>query len=166
MATMRSERYLVLLDRLVAAANDPQLAGEAGDRADAVLPELVSGPWKQLRRAVRRLPSSPADEDLHAVRIRAKRARYAAEAAIPVFGKKARWFSEAIAALQGLLGDHHDAVVAQSWLRALVVEANVAQALVLGELLAAQRAEVRRCRHTWRDDWDKANKKKLRAWLQ
>ncbi|MDQ3977947.1 MAG: CYTH and CHAD domain-containing protein [Actinomycetota bacterium] len=165
LATMRSERYLALLDRLVAAANDPQLVGEAGGPAQEVVPELVLGPWRQLRRAVRRLPSAPSDEDLHGVRIRTKRARYAAEAAIPVFGKKARRFSEAVAAVQGVLGNHHDAVVAESWLRAAVAEANVPQALVLGELLAAQRAEVRRCRREWRDSWKKANKKKLRAWL-
>lgn len=162
---MRSERYLMLLDRLVAAANGPQLAGEAGGPAKAVLPDLVAGPWRKLRTAVRRLPSTPSDEDLHAVRIRAKRARYAAEAAAPVFGKSARRFADAVAGVQGVLGDHHDAVVAESWLRAAVVQADVSEALVLGELLAAQRAAAARCRSTWRDTWKKANKKKLRAWL-
>ena len=162
---MRSERYVALLDRLVAAATDPQLAGEAGSPPREVLADVVARPWKKLRAAVRRLPAEPSDEDLHAVRIRAKRARYAAEAAAPVFGRKARRFAEAVAGVQGVLGDHHDAAVAESWLRVAAEEADAPEALVLGELLAVQRADAARCRAEWRGAWKKANKRSLRTWM-
>jgi CHAD domain-containing protein len=162
---MRSERYVGLLDRLVAAAREPQLAGDAARPVASVLPALVSGPLRKLRSAVRRLPPAPGDEELHAVRIRAKRARYAAEAAAPACGKQARRLAAALARVQGVLGDHHDAVVAQGWLREAAEGADVPQALVLGELLAAQRSDAARCREEWRRAWKKANRKKLRTWL-
>ena len=44
----------------------------------------------------------PHDDALHEVRIRAKRARYAAEATEPVFGKKARKFARAMAEIEVL----------------------------------------------------------------
>ena len=56
---------------------------------------------------------------LHAVRIKVKRARYAAELAQPVVGKPARRFIERAKDLQDLLGDHQDAVTAQERLRKL-----------------------------------------------
>jgi CHAD domain-containing protein len=162
---MRSPRYLALLDRLVSAANAPQLADEAGGRAKDVLPGLVARPWRKLRAAVRRLPSAPSEEELHLVRIGTKRARYAAEAAAPALGKKARRFAEALAGLQDVLGEHNDAVVAESWLRRAAEEADPAQALVVGELVAAQRADAAHRRREWRGAWKKADKKKLRTWM-
>ena len=83
----------------------------------------------------------------------------------PVAGKRARRLAEAIAGVQGVLGDHHDAIVAEEWLRKAVVDADVLQALALGELVAAERAEAARGRKEWRSAWKKANRKKLRAWL-
>ena len=57
----------------------------SGDGIDLELElgDLVRKPWKKLRKAVRALDDDPPDEELHAVRIRAKRCRYAAEAVAP-----------------------------------------------------------------------------------
>jgi CHAD domain-containing protein len=162
---MNSARYVALLDRLVAAAAAPLLSPEADRPALEVLPPLVAQPWQRLRKAVKALPPHPSDEALHEIRINAKRARYAAEAAAPAAGKQARRLAEAIADVQGVLGDHHDAIVAEAWLRQAVAEADVMQALALGELVAAERAEAATCREEWRAAWKKANRKKLRKWL-
>lgn len=162
---MASDRYVALLDRLVEAATAPQLTAEAQAPAGDTLPPLVAGQWRKLRTAVRKLPSNPADEELHAVRIRAKRTRYAAEAAIPAEGKPARRFAKAVADVQEVLGDHNDAVVAEGWLRAAVEQADVAQALALGELIALQRGAAAHCRREWRKAWKAADRKKLRKWL-
>jgi len=162
---MASERYVALLERLVLAANGPLLLPAADKPADDVVPPLVAKPWKELRKAVRALPAEPADEALHRVRILSKRARYAAEAAVPAVGKPARRFAAAIAAVQGVLGDHHDASVAEEWLRQHATGADVTQALALGELVGVQRTEAAYCRQAWRAAWKKADKKKLRAWL-
>src|SRR4029077_9719881 len=112
------------------------------DPARDVLPALVRRPWRQLRRAVAELGEQPEDAALHQVRIRAKRGRYAAEAAIPVFGKAAERFADAVADLQGVLGDLNDAVVAEAWLREAAARAPAAQVLVVGELIARQRQKA------------------------
>lgn len=162
---MASDRYVGLLDRLVLAANSPMLAPESDKRAEEVVPALVARPWKKLRQAVRALPAEPADEALHEVRILSKRARYAAEAAIPAVGRPARLFAEAVAGVQGVLGDHNDAAVAEDWLRQHAEGVDITQALALGELVGVQRAEAAYSRQAWRKAWKKADRRKLRAWL-
>ena len=114
---MRSDRYLDLLDRLLAAARVVPSSDGAAD-LDLELGDLVAGPWKKLRRAVEALGDEPPDVALHAVRIRAKRCRYAAEAVSPAIGKPAKRFAAAVAGVQDVLGEHQDAVVAGQWLRA------------------------------------------------
>jgi CHAD domain-containing protein len=161
---MASPRYVDLLDRLVAAAQSPVLLPDADGKATEVLPSLVSRPWKKLAKAVKELDDPPPDEQLHAVRIKAKRCRYAVEAVAPVVGKKARRLAGAVAGLQGVLGDHQDAVVAEGWLRDAARSEGVSQ-LVAGELIALQRMEAEECRRAWAAAWREARKPKLRKWL-
>lgn len=161
---MSGTRYVDLLERLVHGAKAPRLRPEAEQRARALLPSLVARPWTRLERAVEAVDDSSA-ESLHKVRIQAKRCRYAAEAVAPVIGKPARACARAIAEVQGVLGDHQDAVVAEAWLREHSVEAPSSQAMVAGQLVAAQRDEAASCRAAWRRAWKRASKKKLRSWL-
>ena len=70
--------------------------------------------------------ASDADARLHEVRKAAKRARYAAEAAEPVLGPRARRMARRAEALQELLGEHQDSVTARSLLRQLGVQAHLA----------------------------------------
>jgi CHAD domain-containing protein len=158
---MASDRYLELLDRLVEAARAPRTLPEADLPAAKVLPALARKPWRRLRREVRALPADPPDEALHRVRIRAKRARYAAEACRPVAGDRAHALAGRIAEVQGVLGDHQDAAVAEAWLRAH----SRGSALVAGQLVAAQRAERAALRAAWPDAWRAADRKRLRKWL-
>lgn len=161
---MRSARYVELTDRLVAVARAPGLAREAELPAADVLAPALAGPVKKLRKMVRALPEEPVPDDLHQVRIRAKRARYAAEAVSPAFGRPAEALAKALAGVQGVLGDHQDAIVAETWLREQLGGADVAQALTVGELVALQRQEAAACRAGWRKAWKKADGK-LRAWI-
>jgi CHAD domain-containing protein len=162
---MASGKYAVLLDDLVAAAAAPALLPGADGPAAAIMPPLVARPWKKLRKEVRKAGDDPPDEQLHQIRIRAKRARYAAEAVEPVIGKPAEKFADAIADLQGVLGDHQDAVVGEAWLRQAAEGARRDVALVAGELIAAERASAADTRDRWRKVWKAANRKQLRAWL-
>lgn len=164
---MHSPRYVGLLDRLVAAASDPQSPKAAKAPAAEVVPGLVAGPWRKLRKAVKALPEDPPDADLHQIRILAKRARYAAEAGAPLVGRKASAFATALAGLQTVLGDHRDAVVAEAWLRAALERGDGSgpEILAVGELIALQRAEAAAGRREWRKAWKKASDKKLRSWL-
>jgi CHAD domain-containing protein len=165
LGAMASDKYARLLDDLVAAAAAPALL-PGGDRPAAeVMPPLVVKPWKKLRKAVREAGDDPPDDELHQIRIRAKRARYAAEAVEPVIGKPAEKFADAIADLQGVLGDHQDAVVGEAWLREAAAASRRDVALVAGLLIAAERASADDTRAGWRKVWKAANRSSLRAWL-
>ena len=103
--------------------------------AATVLPGLVRRRWRALAKQVKALGDPPTDEELHAVRIEAKRVRYAAEAAVPLLGRQARVFAHAAAALQGVLGDLNDAVVAERWLRGWAGESrSTLEVFAAGEL--------------------------------
>lgn len=163
---MHSPRYVALLDRLIEAAHHPSCRKAAAkERAADVVPDLVARPWRKLRRAVDALPKEPPDTDLHRVRILAKRARYAAEAAAPLVGKKAATFAAGVARLQEVLGDHQDAVVAEAWLREAVEGADAAVCLAAGELIAIQAAQAAEARREWTKAWKKASRGKLRSWM-
>lgn len=155
LATLDGDDYLTLLDTLVAAAAAPSCLPVAGDRASGVLADVVRRPWVQLRRAVEALDDEPPDEALHAVRIRAKGGRYAAEAAAPVLGRPARRLARALAGLQEVLGDLNDAVVAEAWL-ARQEDLPPDQARVAEELAGVQRASAEADRQAWRGAWETA----------
>ena len=162
---MESPRYVALLERLIDAARQPQYRKGAEAPAAEVVPGLVAKPWRKLRKAVDALPADPPDSDLHQIRILAKRTRYAAEAAAPLVGKKAKAFASAVADLQEILGDHQDAVVAEAWLRGAVEGADAAVSLAAGELIAVQMAQAAEGRRLWRKAWKKASAEKLRSWM-
>jgi CHAD domain-containing protein len=165
LGAMAQEKYAVLLDDLVAAAAAPALLPGADRPAVEVMPPLVTKPWKRLRKEVRKAGDDPPDEALHQIRIRAKRARYAAEAVEPVFGTPAEDFADAIADLQDVLGDHQDAVVGEGWLREAAASSRRDVALVAGLLIAAERASAADTRERWPAVWKAAKRKSLRAWL-
>jgi CHAD domain-containing protein len=164
LAALRSQRYVDLLERLVAAANQPRLTEAAQLPAAEVLPELARKPWRQLRNAVRALSEDPPDEELHAIRIRAKRARYAAEAVAPAAGRAAGRFARAAARLQTVLGEHQDSVVAREWLRSHAGSGR--RAFVAGEMAALELTLAEQSRAAWPPAWRKLDKKKLRGWMQ
>jgi CHAD domain-containing protein len=105
----------------------------------------------------------PLDAELHLVRIRTKRVRYAAEAVAPVFGKRASAFARGAAELQGTLGEHQDAVVAQAWLREESA-GSPRRAFVAGELVTIEREAADRARERWRGEWKRLDRKRLRFW--
>ncbi|HZQ86126.1 MAG TPA: CHAD domain-containing protein [Acidimicrobiales bacterium] len=144
----------------------PVRRGPADDPAADVLPALVRRPWRRLARTMNALGASPEDEALHAARIDAKRCRYALEAVAPALGKEASSLAGAVADVQGVLGDLHDAVVAEAWLREAAAGAPTAQALAAGELIAVQRADAEACRRAWGQAWDKASRRRGRGWLK
>jgi CHAD domain-containing protein len=165
LGAMASQKYVVLLDDLVAAAAAPALLPGADGPAAEVMPALVAKPWKKLRKEVRRAGDDPADHELHQIRIRAKRARYAAEAVEPLIGNPAGDFADAVAGIQSVLGDHQDAVVGEAWLREAASAGRRDAAVVAGLLIAAERASAASTRDGWRKAWDAASRKQLRSWL-
>lgn len=160
---LREPGYVALLDELVTAATDPKLGPQAQATAIDVLPSLVDEPWRKLCRAIHNLEPDPPDDALHKVRIKAKRCRYAAEAIEPVCGKDAKRFAKRVAKLQTILGDLHDAVVADGRLRQVTGDSD--EVFVAGELAGMQGTTAATARSSWRSAWKKASKKDLRFWM-
>jgi CHAD domain-containing protein len=163
MAELSSLRYIELLERLVIAAHTPATLPEADEPASKVLPPLAAGPWRRLRSAVRQLPETPTDPELHRIRILAKRARYAAEAVAPVAGKAADAFARAAAKLQTILGEHQDSVTAQAWLRSVRISGR--RAFVAGELIAMEHIAAEDARSKWPKVWKALDQKSRRSWM-
>ena len=99
--TLRSDRYVALLDRLVEAASAPGFLPPQASLPARPIPKLVRRPWHRLAKRAKALGDEPTDAQLHEIRIRTKRVRYAAEAAAPIVGKPARAFAHAAAAPPG-----------------------------------------------------------------
>jgi CHAD domain-containing protein len=152
---LRSDRYARLLDRLVTATRSPRFREHAGRRrASEVVGRLIRPPWKRVRKGVQRLSDDPTDGQLHELRKRAKQARYALEAVSPVTGKRAARAATRLADLQGVLGDHQDAVVAARWLHDAATDSEHAEtAYVAGVLAASSHEDRRRLRREWTGTW-------------
>jgi CHAD domain-containing protein len=165
-----SPRYLALLDDLdaliAAPPDEPAAAGPAQS-----LGADVARAYRRLRRRVKLaegLPDGPElDAALHEARKAAKRARYAAEALVPSAGKPAGRFAAQMKALQSVLGDHHDTVVARAAIRDLGVRTHLAgnNAFTFGLLYEREAGQARELSDEAWLTWLTARRKKLRAWL-
>jgi CHAD domain-containing protein len=167
--TLDSDRYQVLMARLVAGAAEPPVPGDDGladTRARSVVPSLVAKRWRRLRRDVEQFGQDPSNEALHEARKDAKKLRYAGEMARSVVGRRAKGLSDAAEAVQGVLGEVHDAAVAETWLRhQVLVGGGAAGAVAAGEMIEREHERYCANRDLWPKVWKKARKKRLRAWL-
>ena len=155
---LTSGRYLTLLARLEEAVQEPRWAG-----AEQPVEELAAKEFRRLEKAVRALGKHPSDERVHRTRIRAKRARYAAEVAEPAVGKPARRLITRAREFQDVTGAHQDAVVAEQKLRELV-ESEPSIAFVAGRLVERQRERRRDARREIAPAWERLERAGRKAW--
>ena len=143
MTALGSERYFTLLDTLeqpvATIAETPTLA------------KIHAAEHKRLRKTLQALDDASPDEELHAARIKAKRARYAAELS------ELNDYVKAAKVLQDVLGEHQDAVVAAEQLRDLAARMPDT-ALAAGRLVEREHARAVRGRDEWRSAWKKLAK--------
>ncbi len=163
MAAMRDERYLHLLDALVALAAAPPFIGPpslTSRKSHKLAVKIAEKPWRRVVEAVHALGVDPSDAKLHAVRILAKRSRYAAEATAPLLGPNAVRFAAAVADVQTVLGDHQDTVLAEEWLlRAAVISPDVDE--VVQQLVEVERSLRSTLRAEWPAVWERALTREL-----
>jgi CHAD domain-containing protein len=170
-AAMESPRYFALLERLDELAASPPWTAAASGRARDVLPGAVRRDWKRLRRrvAVAERTSDRAERALrlHEARKAAKRARYAAETAAAVYAREATGFVKGTKRMQTVLGEHHDSVVAQSWLRELADQATTEgdDSFTFGVLHAREDAAAETAQARMTKAWRRASRKKRLRWL-
>ncbi len=155
-----SDRYHALRAGLARLLDSPPLTPAAAAPAGKVLPSAVGRAYRRTRRRMRRVRHAPAgqphDVALHETRKAAKRARYAAEAARPVLGKKDGKFAKRMKDVQSVLGSHQDAVIAQATARDIGVQAHLAGENAFSFGLLQQRAHYQaaacedQAYHAWR----------------
>jgi CHAD domain-containing protein len=135
---METPRYGELLDAFRRAIDEL-----APFDADSGPDEIARRAVRKLRRAADALPSDPSDDELHALRISAKRARYAAELVALGGSTKAERTVKASKKLQDVLGEHQDAVVAEERLRRVMRPETAVAAGRLIEREHLRKAEMR-----------------------
>ncbi|MFF8604694.1 CHAD domain-containing protein [Streptomyces sp. NPDC015346] len=171
LAALDSDRYLMLLKTLDALLADPPLRKDARKAPAPVLARAVLKDYDRLAARVERALALPAGHDrdlaMHQARKAAKRARYAADAATPTLGKPAKRFARRMKALQSVLGDHQDSVVAREALRTLAIQAHAAgeTAFTWGLLHGREEAAGAAGERAFPDAWKRASAPKPRAAL-
>lgn len=167
---LEEERYFDLLDRLHAATERPPLMGETVGEPGAgedVLKQTIVDQYRELEQRADHLDPDPDDASLHRLRIEAKRLRYAAEVAQPLFGKSARRAARRAKRLQTVLGDVHDRAMTAEWLQQQASHPSITPttAFVAGRLACETRHSVGELRAAWRKDLRRLSAKKVaRAW--
>jgi CHAD domain-containing protein len=170
LAALDSARYSALLRELGALIDDPPLTVAAARPAARVLRKSAERQYRRTRRRMRRarrLPAGPArDAALHEPRKAARRARYAAEAVQPVFGRKSRRFARRMRAIQSTLGAHHDAVNVGAVAREIGVQAHLAgeNAFSFGLLAARARCAALEHEDQARQAWKRVSRARPRRW--
>jgi len=160
LSALDSPRYRELLSRLDEAVRQPRVV-----TANLSLPQIAARQFKSLRKAVKALPAEPSDEELHAVRIKVKRARYAAELAEEEVGRSASRFVDKAKKVQDILGEHQDAVVAESRTRACLRGTRSRPAAWLRDrLIKRQRARRQKARKAFWKRWPSLKWRGRKAW--
>ena len=158
LATLDGPRYPRLMNRL------KTVLGRAPRRPLAVsLPETAAAQWKKVRRAVKRLPARPSASELHEVRVKVKRARFAAELAADAVGRPADRFVEQAKRIQDILGEHQDAVVIEEYLHDVIDGREGAHALEQ-QLIGRQRKRRKKMRAAFDRRWPKLERRGRKAW--
>src|SRR5450631_4482810 len=164
------DRYFRLLKALDDLLTRPPLTAPADEPARNQLPALIGHVARRVDRAARAVADDQTptarDRGLHEVRKCAKRARYAAESAIPVAGKPAKRLATRMESLQNVLGEHQDSVTAQALLLELTKSDHLSgeSGFAFGLLYAQERARADDARRAYRPALRKASAGKARRW--
>ena len=160
LSELKSARYLNLIRRLQQATHDPIVV-----ESTIALRDFATRAFKKLRKAIQRLGPSPNNVRLHEIRIKTKRARYAAELAEPMVGKAATRFIKNACTVQDVLGMHQDAIQAEVHVREFLKQStSVRAAFVAGRMVERQRERRERARKNMQTLWKGLLKRGERAW--
>ncbi len=157
---LRTARYLDLIRRLQQAKHDPIIV-----ETTIMLNDLAKSAFTKLRKAIQHLGPSPSNPKLHEIRIKTKRARYAAQLAELADGKSVTRFIKTAGTVQDVLGMHQDAIQAEAHVRAFLKHStNVRAAFVAGRMVERQRERRDEARKNVQTLWKKLLKRGEKAW--
>ncbi|MFC9678573.1 CHAD domain-containing protein [Streptomyces sp. NPDC056948] len=150
LGVLDSRRYLALLDTLDALIADPPLRKAAGKKPRKVIAKAVKKDFRKVTGLVQQArelePGTDRDVAIHEARKKTKRTRYAAEAGGPALGKPAKNLVKSMKALQNLLGEHQDSVMARQTIREMSAVAHAAGESAFTYGLLHEREEQRAAR--------------------
>jgi CHAD domain-containing protein len=166
-SVLDSARYYALLDAVEALAARPALRGRARRGAVGEFERVARREQLRVDRRLAEAAATPLgpsrDVALHDARKAAKRARYACEGAVPAVGKRAARLARRMKAVQELLGDRQDALLACSALPGLAETAHLAgeEGFGYGVMYAGQRAAIAQVDWELPGVWRAASRRKL-----
>ncbi|HXF01497.1 MAG TPA: CHAD domain-containing protein, partial [Arthrobacter sp.] len=165
------KRYRRLVTDMEAWLDQPQLAPLALEPARQVVPRLVGRQFKRLREAASSALAAAegteqAEEALHEARKRAKRLRYAAEAAAVLSPVGAADLGAAAHEIQSVLGEHQDAVVARQLLHRVAAKAayDGEDTFFYGRLDALEQAAAQEAVTQFQTLWNRFPSAKPKSW--
>ncbi|MGH3630475.1 MAG: CHAD domain-containing protein [Sciscionella sp.] len=168
LAALNSPRYHTLLDTLADAITSQDIQSQSPAKPPGV--GWLCRPLRSARKAARGLSAvpecEPTDQQLHELRIKVKRLRYAAEMIRPTLrgtagAKAARKLIAAATRLQDILGGHQDACVARQEIDALCDTATLDAQTAFALGMLAEREDRRRtaAREAWPAAWHRLDKR-------
>lgn len=155
----RSEWRQRLKNDASASTPDPQTV------TAVVARDLVRGEFRKLRKRARLLGKKSSAEDYHEVRIRAKRLRYTLDAFASLYGDAGQEFIRALARLQTVLGEYHDASLREHLFTELISNAHklpASTSFVVGRLVERDAQAVQRCREKFPKAYRRVHRRRWR----
>jgi len=160
LSELKSARYLELVRRLQQATQNPSVI-----ESPLTVHQLAKQQFKKVRKVIIHIGPSLTDAQLHTIRIKAKRARYAAEFARWTVGKPAIRAMKAARAVQDLLGVQQDARQAEIHIRRLLkYSTSVRAGFVAGQMVERQRQRREQIRNEMKPLFKKLLKLGQKAW--
>ncbi|MBU6328913.1 MAG: CYTH and CHAD domain-containing protein [Acidobacteria bacterium] len=161
-----SQRYVRLLDGLMALSDPSSLSG--GERPPAVesIPEVMDLLWRRARRAVKNLPKRPSTDDIRGVRKQLSVLRSATLVAAPLYGAPASEFADRIQRVNSDLDTIIDARYTEEWIKDRDARSGSVGPAVIDRLVAAQIVEADAARRAWRESWDACRSRSLTRWFR
>ncbi len=165
---LQNDAYPQLLEDLVRAVcrDSPLIVYPQALSRETLVRSVIERPWRRLERAVDSCGDDPTPAQLHSVRIKAKRCRYAVEAVAPLVrasrADTAQQFLRRLTRLQDTLGSFQDAVSESERLRALT--SSKLDRFVAGEVAELEARVAAKALASWRKAWKRASRRELRFW--
>jgi hypothetical protein len=158
-ARLRSERYLTVLERLVAAVRAPKLADQRSDPAGEVLAGLVSIAVTRMARCADHLTADSPDGEWEEAWLEMGRLEWVVGVAGQVLPEEAATIQQQLLKPRQLLAEIHDDHRREILTTEQVVHLLPAQAFAAGRDFERESRRVRRARREFVNVWGKAKKK-------
>lgn len=151
---LESDRYAALAGRLARELPAPPL-----QPSELRLADLAAAEIRRLHKRYRALGGVATDDELHDLRLRVKRTRYALELAEDTDGKATTRAIAKAKVVQDALGEHQDASVAEERIRALLSRPqSVRWAVAAGRLIERQAVRREAARRAFPAAWAELEK--------